>query len=32
MRQRLQLAMRDLVSQAGGDLEKMITELVDQYT
>jgi radical SAM superfamily enzyme YgiQ (UPF0313 family) len=31
MRQRLEFAMRDLVSHAGGDLEKMITELGDQY-
>lgn len=31
MRQRLQLAMRDLVSQTGGDMEKLITELGDQY-
>ena len=31
MRQRLQSAMCDLVSQAGGDLEKLITELGDQY-
>ena len=31
MRQRLEFAMRDLASQAGGDLEKLITELRDQY-
>lgn len=31
MRQRLEFAMRDLVSQTGGDLEKLITELGDQY-
>lgn len=31
MRQRLESAMRELVSQAGDDPEKMITELGDQY-
>lgn len=31
MRQRLQTAMRDLASQTGGDVEKLITELADQY-
>lgn len=31
MRQRLQAAMRDLSSQTGGDVEKLITELADQY-
>ena len=30
-RQRLQSAMSDLVSQADGDVEKLITELADQY-
>jgi hypothetical protein len=31
MRQRLQTAMRDLVLQTGSDVEKLITELADQY-
>lgn len=31
MRQRLQIAMRDLTSQTGSDVEKLITELGDQY-
>jgi radical SAM superfamily enzyme YgiQ (UPF0313 family) len=31
MRQRLQLAMKDMASEAGGDVEKIITELADQY-
>jgi hypothetical protein len=31
MRQRLKSAMHDLVSQTGGDVEKVITELADQY-
>lgn len=31
IRQRLQLALHDLASQTGGDLEKLITELADQY-
>jgi len=31
MRQRLQTAMRDLASQTGGDVERIITELADQY-
>jgi len=31
MRQRLQSALRDLVSQTGGDPEALITELGDQY-
>lgn len=31
MRQRLQFAMRDLASQTGGDVEKLITDLGDQY-
>ena len=31
LRQRLRLAMRDLLSQAGGDIEQLITELGDQY-
>lgn len=31
MRQRLQTAMRELSSQAGGDIEQLITELGDQY-
>lgn len=31
MRQRLQTAMQDLASETGGDVEKIITELGDQY-
>jgi hypothetical protein len=31
LRQRLQLAMHDLHSQTGGEVEKIITELGDQY-
>ncbi|MGA2222934.1 MAG: hypothetical protein ABSH41_00650 [Syntrophobacteraceae bacterium] len=31
MRQRLQLAMKEMASEMGGDLEKLITELADQY-
>jgi hypothetical protein len=31
MRQRLQLAMKEMVSETDGDLEKLITELADQY-
>ena len=31
MRQRLQLAMKDMAAETGGDLEKLITELADQY-
>ncbi|MHC1729096.1 MAG: radical SAM protein [Syntrophobacteraceae bacterium] len=31
MRQRLQLAMHDLKSETGGDIEKLITELADRY-
>jgi hypothetical protein len=31
LRRRLQFAMRDLVSQTGGDIEKLIAELGDQY-
>ncbi len=31
MRQRLQLAMKEMASQTGGDVEKPITELADQY-
>ena len=30
-RQRLQLAMKELASETGGDVEKIITELADQY-
>ena len=30
-RQRLQSAMKDLASETGGDLEKLISELADQY-
>jgi hypothetical protein len=30
-RQRLQQAMQDLLVQTGGDLEKLITELGNQY-
>jgi hypothetical protein len=30
-RQRLQQAMQDLLAQTGGDLEKLITELGNQY-
>ncbi len=31
MRQRLQSAMKDLASETGGDVEKLITELADRY-
>ncbi len=31
LRRRLRLAMRDLVFQTGGDIEKLIAELGDQY-
>jgi len=31
MRQRLQTAMQDLAGQTGGDIEKLLTELADQY-
>lgn len=31
MRGRLQLAMKELVQQTGGDLEKLITEFADRY-
>lgn len=31
LRQRLELAVRDLLPQAGGDIEQLITELGDQY-
>lgn len=31
MRQKLQFALRDLVSKTGDDIEKLITELGDQY-
>jgi hypothetical protein len=31
MRQRLQLAMKELASETDGDLEKLINELADQY-
>lgn len=31
VRQRLQSAMHDLASQTGGDIEKLITDLGDQY-
>ena len=31
MRQRLELDVHDLVSQTNGDLEKLVTELGDQY-
>ena len=31
MRQRLQFAMKELASETGGDVEKLITELADQY-
>jgi radical SAM superfamily enzyme YgiQ (UPF0313 family) len=31
MRRRLEYAIRDLVSSTGGDIEKLITELGDQY-
>ena len=31
MKQRLQTAARDLGAETGGDLEKLITELGDQY-
>ncbi len=31
MRQRLQLAMKELASETDGDVEKLITELADQY-
>ncbi len=31
MRQRLQFAMKDIASETGGDLEKFIAELADQY-
>ncbi|MFZ2447685.1 MAG: radical SAM protein [Syntrophobacteraceae bacterium] len=30
-RQRLQLAMKELASETGGDVERIITELADQY-
>jgi len=31
MRQRLQLAMKEVSSETGGDVEKLISELADQY-
>ncbi|MFZ2447688.1 MAG: hypothetical protein WAW37_15130 [Syntrophobacteraceae bacterium] len=31
MRPRLQTAMREIASRTGGDVEKLITELGDQY-
>ncbi len=31
LRQRLQLAMKEMASETGGDVEKLITELADQY-
>ena len=31
MRQRLELAMEEMASQAGGEVEKIITALRDQY-
>ena len=31
MRRKLQTAKRDLAAQTGGDMEKIITELADQY-
>jgi len=31
VRQKLQSAMGDLMSQTAGDVEKLITELADQY-
>jgi len=31
IRERLQFAMREMVSETGGDLEKLITELADRY-
>jgi hypothetical protein len=31
MRQRLQLAMKEMASETDGDVEKLITELADQY-
>ena len=31
MRQRLELAMKQLASETGGDMESLITELGDQY-
>jgi hypothetical protein len=31
MRQRLESAMEEMASEAGGDVEKLITELADQY-
>jgi hypothetical protein len=31
MLRRLEYAMRDLASSTGGDIEKLITELGDQY-
>jgi len=31
LRQRLQLAMKELVSETSGDVEKLITELADRY-
>ena len=31
MRQRLQLAMKELTPETDGDVEKLITELADQY-
>ncbi len=31
IRQRLQSAMKDLASETGGDVEKLITELGNQY-
>ena len=31
MRQRLQTAVKELGAKTGGDLEKLITELADQY-
>ena len=31
LRQRLQFAMKEMASETGGDIEKVIAELVDQY-
>ena len=31
IRQRLQFAMQEMTAQTGGDVEKLMTELADQY-
>ena len=31
IRERLQFAMKEMASETGGDVEKLITELADQY-